>query len=359
MTADQSWSLGCCHILPTQVLSRIIERGTAAQRARALRTLNIDHSLRSGRIGGTAQPPSETQAIVKAAAPAPVKQVTVFDAENAQRMPGRRVRGEHDSQTGDLAVDEAWQYLTDTWQFYLDAYGRDSIDDRGLALNGSVHYGVDYDNAFWDGRRMVFGDGDGELFNRFTISPDIIGHELTHGLTDSQSGLVYWAQPGALNESISDVFGSMVKQYILDEKVDQADWLIGQGLLADGVQGVALRSMKAPGTAFNDPVLGEDTQPAHMKDYLRGIDDNGGVHANSGIPNHAFYLAAANIGGYSWEGAGAIWYAAATSPFLRRTTQFRGFAMLTTLIAAKLFPGTDAMKAVQDAWAQVGLKVTP
>ena len=357
MRGDQTRPGGHCQILPPAIVNRIIEKGTARQRERALRTLSVDHSLRSGRVGRTAQGEPGPQMVAEATTPTAVKRVTIYDADNTQRLPGRRVRGEQDPPTGDIAVDEAWQYITDTWQFYLDAYGRDSIDNRGLALNGSVHYGQDYDNAFWDGKRMVFGDGDGDLFNRFTISVDIIGHELTHGMTDSESGLIYWAQAGALNESISDVFGSMVKQYILDEKADQADWLIGEGLLAPGVNGVALRSMQAPGTAYDDPVLGKDTQPATMKDYVRGIDDNGGVHTNSGIPNHAFYLAAVNIGGYSWEGAGAIWYAAVTSPLLRRTTQFRGFAMLTTLMASRVFPGTDAAEAVQDAWAQVGLKV--
>jgi Zn-dependent metalloprotease len=349
---------GYCQILPPAIVGRVIEQGTPQQRQRALRTLNIDHSLRSGRVGRAGQVTSEAEQVAEATTPTAVKRVTVYDSDNTQKLPGRRVRGEQDPPTGDVAVDEAWQYLTDTWQFYLDAYGRDSINGRGLALNGSVHYGQDYANAFWDGKRMVFGDGDGELFNRFTISVDIIGHELTHGMTDSESGLIYWAQSGALNESISDVFGSMVKQYVLNEKADQADWLIGEGLLTDKVNGVALRSMKAPGTAYDDPVLGKDTQPAQMKDYVRGIEDNGGVHTNSGIPNHAFYLAALNIGGFSWEGAGAIWYAAATSPLLRRTTQFRGFAMLTSLMASRVMPGTDAVAAVNDAWEQVGLKVT-
>jgi Zn-dependent metalloprotease len=350
---------GLCQVLPPDIVNRIIERGTPRQRERALRTLAIDHSLRSGRVGRASEVESGPQLIAAASSPAAVKRVTVYDAENTQRLPGRRVRGEQDPPTGDIAVDEAWQYLTDTWQFLLEAYGRDSIDGQGKALNGSVHYGEDYANAFWDGRRMVFGDGDGELFERFTISVDVVGHELAHGMTDSESGLIYWAQAGALNESLSDVFGSMVKQYVLDEKADQADWLIGEGLFTSAVNGVALRSMKAPGTAYDDAVLGKDPQPGDMSGYVRGIEDNGGVHTNSGIPNRAFYLAAVNIGGYSWEGAGQIWYATATSPLLRRTTQFRTFAMLTCLQASRIFPGTDAVEAVRDAWEQVGLKVTP
>ncbi len=129
---------------------------------------------------------------------------------------------------------------------------------------------------------MVFGDGDGELFQRFTVSLDIIGHELTHGVTEDEAALMYVNQSGALNESVSDVFGSLVKQHALGQTAEQADWLIGNGLLTDAVQGVALRSMKDPGTAYDDPVLGDDIQPGHMSKYVKMTGDNGGVHINSG-----------------------------------------------------------------------------
>ncbi len=192
--------------------------------------------------------------------------------------------------SGDAAVDEAYDGLGATFDLYWDVYERNSIDDEGLPLDATVHYGTDYDNAFWNGQRMVFGDGDGDLFNRFTIAVDVIGHELTHGVTEDEAQLAYFFQPGALNESNSDVFGSLVKQKLLHQTVEEADWLIGAGLFTSNVQGVALRSMKAPGTAYDDPVLGKDPQPAHMRDYVRTYQDNGGVHINSGIPNHAFYL---------------------------------------------------------------------
>ncbi len=97
---------------------------------------------------------------------------------------------------------------------------------------------------------------------------------------------------------MSDVFGSLVKQYQLQQTAGEADWLIGQGLLTENVKGIALRSMKAPGTAYDDPVLGKDPQPAHMKDYVNTVSDNGGVHINSGIPNHAFYVVATELGGF-------------------------------------------------------------
>ncbi len=202
------------------------------------------------------------------------------------------MRKEGAAASGDAAVDEAYDGLGATFDFYLEACQRNSIDDAGLPLDATVHFGKNYDNAFWNGSQMVFGDGDGKLFNRFTVALDVIGHELTHGVTEHEAALVYQGQPGALNESMSDVFGSLVKQYALKQDAAAADWLIGAGLLAKGVKGVALRSMKAPGTAYDDRVLGKDPQPAHMKDFVRTTDDNGGVHINSGIPNHAFYLAA-------------------------------------------------------------------
>jgi Zn-dependent metalloprotease len=202
---------------------------------------------------------------------------------------------------------------------------------------------------------MVYGDGDGTLFNRFTIAIDVIGHELTHGITQYEAALIYRNESGALNESFSDVFGSLVKQRTLNQTADQADWLIGEGLLASGVQGVALRSMKAPGTAYDDPVLGKDPQPANYKNLYRGTSDNGGVHINSGIPNRAFYLAATAIGGYAWEKAGKIWYITLRD-VLRSRSNFKNAANATIAVAGNLY-GQDSneQKAVRSAWKQVGV----
>src|SRR5919206_292413 len=165
------------------------------------------------------------------------------------------LRSEGSPAGNDAAVNEAYDGLGDTYDFYWEVLDRNSIDDEGMPLNATVHYGQNYDNAFWNGERMVFGDGDGDLFNRFTISLDVIGHELTHGVTQDESQLTYYGQPGALNESVSDVFGSLVKQHKLGQTADQADWLIGAGLLAPDVHGKALRDMLHPGTAYDDPAL--------------------------------------------------------------------------------------------------------
>src|SRR5258705_701935 len=155
---------------------------------------------------------------------------------------------------------------------------------------------------------MLYGDGDGRIFNRFTKVLDVIGHELTHGVTQYTAALDYHDQSGALNEHFSDVFGILVKQYSLKQTAKKADWLIGAGIFTQRVHGAAIRSMKAPGTAYDDPTLGRDPQPAHMKNYVKSHDDSGGVHVNSGIPNHVFYLVATALGGNAWEVAGKIWY---------------------------------------------------
>jgi Zn-dependent metalloprotease len=201
---------------------------------------------------------------------------------------------------------------------------------------------------------MVFGDGDGEIFNRFTIAIDVVAHELSHGITDTEAGLIYYEQSGALNESLSDVFGSLVKQYHLKQTAQEADWLIGEGLLAAGIKGNGLRSMKAPGSAYDDPLLGKDPQPGHMNNFLKTRDDNGGVHINSGIPNRAFYLAASAIGGFAWEQAGYAWYDTLCDSALPQDADFATFALLTIQHGRKR-SGSAAATAIEAAWKTTGV----
>jgi Zn-dependent metalloprotease len=208
---------------------------------------------------------------------------------------------------------------------------------------------------------MVYGDGDGTLFDRFTKCLDVIGHELTHGVTQYTTNLAYHNQSGALNESISDVFGSMIKQKSLNQTAATADWLIGAGLFIPkaGVNRTALRSMKAPGTAYNDPsALGSDPQPAHMSHYKTLPDtqagDWGGVHINSGIPNKAFYEAAMAFGGNSWDHAGKVWYTAITNGSVSSTASFADFRNATVAAATTLFGATGQAKLIH-AWQVVGL----
>lgn len=232
-----------------------------------------------------------------------------------------------------------------------------------MRLSSTVHYDKGYDNAFWDGQQMVYGDGDEDmpaserLFNRFTISLDVIGHELTHGVTQYEANLVYSNQQGALNEAVSDIFGSLVKQYQRGQTADAADWIIGEGLFTANINGVGIRSMKAPGTAYNDPVLGKDPQPAHMRDYKTTFEDNGGVHINSGIVNHAFYVTALEIGGFAWEKAGQIWYKALTEK-LQSNSNFQNAADLTFEAASEIFGvGSLEQNAIKTGWTEVGITV--
>lgn len=332
-------------ILPPHMLDQIARNGNKTQRGWALDTLHTDNTLRAMRL---ASPPARSA--LGGGTPGKVLR-SIYTANNTTHLPGTPVRLEGQAKTGDLAADEAYDYLGATYTYYWEVLQRNSIDDAGLPLNGTVHYGTRYDNAFWNGTQMVFGDGDGKLFNRFTVSLDVIGHELTHGVTEHEAGLVYFNQAGALNESMSDVFGSLVKQYALKQSAKKADWLIGAGLLAPGVKGQALRSMAAPGTAYDDPVLGKDPQPAHMKDFVHTVQDNGGVHINSGIPNRAFYLLATALGGNAWERAGHIWYDALRDSKLKANAGFAAFAKLSATHAQN----AAELKAVKAAWNRVGI----
>lgn len=335
-------------IVPPYLLRRLAEHGSTELAELGRRALVHDARFRDVRAARPGVPPG------RASGAGPRR--TISSAAGTEDLPGVTVRREGELPTGDAAVDEAYDGFGATYELFLAAYGRDSLDGAGLPLQGTVHYGQKYDNAFWDGTRMVFGDGDGELFGRFTAAPDVIGHELAHGVTEATAGLAYEGQAGALNESVSDVFGSLVKQHALGQDVAAADWLIGAGLFTAAVQGVALRSMKAPGTAFDDDVLGKDPQPADMAGYVTTTEDNGGVHINSGIPNRAFYLVATALGGRAWERAGAIWYATLTGPDLTPTVDFAGFAAATVAAAGKAF-GPVEVDAVRAGWAGVGIQV--
>ena len=353
--SNQQHSIFC--ILPPHMLQELARNGTAAQKEVALRNLTLGEQVREDR-----QNLGDVAAMDLAEAVAGKERI-VYDAQNGTSLPGTQARGEGDPPTGDAAVDEAYDGAGATYDLYFDAYGRNSINASGMRMDSTVHYQTGYDNAFWNGRQMVYGDGDEDLpeterlFNRFTIAIDIIGHELTHGVTQFEANLVYRNQPGALNESMSDVFGSLVKQRALNQTARQADWIIGEGLFTSNVNGVGIRSMKAPGTAYNDPALGKDPQPGHMDDYVDTSSDNGGVHINSGIPNRAFYLVAYELDGFAWEKAGRIWYEVLTN-HLSTNSDFQAAADATYLVAGNLY-GVDSVEqqAVQNGWAGVGITV--
>lgn len=280
----------------------------------------------------------------------------VYTANHKETEPGKLVRKEGQAAVKDKDVNRAYDGGGHTWDFYYSLFKRNSIDDKGMKIVQTVHYGSKYDNAFWDGQQMIYGDGDGKIFGSFTTDLDVIGHELTHGVVQYECNLAYKDQSGALNESLADVFGTMIKQKTLNQDVKAADWLIGENVLLG--KKYALRSLKAPGTAYvNHPDLGTDPQPANMSGYVNDPNDNGGVHTNSGIPNHAFYLAAYNLGGFSWEKAGRVWYAALTdTKLVKAGATFADFKNATIVHAQKLFPGNTAVaNAVTNAWQTVGV----
>jgi len=341
-----------CGFIPPHILRHLAEHtDDDVLRDRAQATLEESTQIRGQRLAL-----ATLASVINI--PAGEKRRTVYDARNGQSLPGKLVRGEGDAPTRDVSVNEAYDGAGKTYDFYQKVYRRNSIDDKGLRLDSTVHYEVDFDNAQWNGRQMIYGDGDRKIFERFTKCIDVIGHELTHGVTQYSAALEYKDQSGALNEHFSDVFGVLVKQYSLKQSAGKADWLVGAGLFTSRVHGAAIRSMKAPGTAYDDPQIGKDPQPAHMRDYKKMRSDNGGVHINNGIPNHAFYLAATLLGGKAWEVAGKIWYVTLTRK-LNANAQFHDCADATYQIAGDLFgAGSAPQHAVVEAWKSVGVPVS-
>jgi Zn-dependent metalloprotease len=333
----------CC-IIPPDLLYRVIREGkTEEEKDRAIRTLEISESLRTQRavlskIGG-----------LRLVGP-PEKRRIIYDANHGEdifSLPGTLRRDEGDDiETGDSDVDNSYLNSGKVYDFYKDAFMRNSIDDGSLALQSSVHFGTDFDNAVWTGNQMVFGDGSGVIFKKGSLtSLTVMAHELTHGVTDNEANLVYRGQPGALNEHMSDVFAIMCDQWVNHETAETSDWLIGRGILVG--DGRALRSLKEPGTAH--PL---DKQINHMNNYHTGMR----IHYSSGIPNKAFYVTCEKIGGFSWEKAGKIWYLTLRDR-LHEYSKFQDAADLTFEVAGSLFgEESDEQKAVSLGWKSVGIE---
>ncbi|MFE2879236.1 M4 family metallopeptidase [Streptomyces roseus] len=332
-----------CPIVPPHILDSLAQSEDSAVSALAQRTLERDSLLRTQPRAG---------AVAPAGTPSDQPQRTIYDAAQQDTLPGREVLAESGPRPKDQTVNRAYAGLGTTFDFYFKAYGRHSIDDSGLPLDATVHYGDQYGNAFWNGRQMVIGDGLGDIIGDFTVPVDVIGYALTHGVTQYSANLEYSGQSGALKESISDIFGSLIKQHALGQTAKQADWLIGAGLFGPAT---ALRSLEAPGTAYDHPDLGTDPQRATMDDYVQTKGDNGGVHINSGIPNHAFYLLATALGDHAWERAGKIWYATLTGGKLAADAGFADFARLTSATAKTLYGDGDVIRALHKAWSTVGI----
>jgi Zn-dependent metalloprotease len=335
------------------MLEQVAERGSVAQRAWARHELQRDQV----RIVRRAARQAAGSASILARRPGGTHERTIYDSHRSHDDPphGRRVRFEGWPAIGDEQANSVYDALGATSDLFWHEYGRNSIDDAGMALHAYVHFGVSYGNAFWDGQELLVGDGDGTIIGRLAHCVDVIGHELTHGVVARTAKLDYRGQAGSLQESICDVFGSLVKQRVRDHTAVEADWLIGEGVLARGINGSALRSLRAPGTAYDDPLIGADPQPAHVSELVTSGAD-GGVHVNAGIPNHAFYLASVKIGGHPWEHSGRIWYETLTDKELERDADFARFAELTLANARRLYgDGAREVDAVGEAWHAVGV----
>ena len=343
-----------CSFVPPYLLRRMV-RTTRVGHASTVgqHTLELDRVMRSRRED---PPPAPDRPAAVSEGPAAAAARVVHTANNTETLPGVVARRDGDPATGDLAVDEAFDSSGQVLDLFAAQFGRRSMDGRGSPLSITVHFSRGYDNAFWDGTQLVFGDGDGVIFDRFTKPMDVMAHEFTHGVTQFSAGLAYVDQSGALNESVSDVFAAMAKQLSRSQTADQADWLIGEGLFRPTVNAAALRSMLEPGTAYDDPRIGRDPQVGRMADFVTTADDNGGVHINSGIPNRAFALAALDLGGFTWERIGRVWYDVLTAGEVPARSDFRTFAQATLSSAGRVFPDDpDVADRIAAAWRTVGV----
>jgi Zn-dependent metalloprotease len=347
--------VSCCPnpihcILPPYVLDELAKSEVPKVRDQAIEAIARSATLRATRTAL-----SQFAAMTAVPSPAGTKNRLVYDMKNqgSSFLPGKLVRSEGDKKVKDPAVNEAYDYAGATYDFYNKLFNRNSLDDKGMTLISSVHLGQNYNNAFWNGEQMAYGDGDGSVFIRFTKSLDVVGHELTHGVVSHTSNLEYRNESGALNEHFADVFGSLVKQWKKKQTAAKADWLIGPDIMGPGTKAKSLRTFKEGKAYENDPLLGTDPQPKNLKDKYTGTSDSGGVHINSGIPNHAFFLIATTLGGSAWEKPGQIWYK--TLLALNQTSDFNEMVQMSTQSAGALFgAGSAEEKAVTKAWQTVG-----
>ena len=334
-----------CFIVPSAVLRRYagdpgLDDATRKRlQATVVETERLRGLRESYRIAGLRD---ADRLVAELEAPRPAQHL--FDCQTRKVLPGKVVA----KPTGDFK--KVFDTTAKVAEFYLSVLGRNSIDNKGFDLNSSLHYGVAYDNAFWNGNQMVYGDGDGQLFTKMFLSPDVIGHELTHGVTQNESALRYENESGALNESLSDVFGTVFNQWLNGWAVDEPrGWLVGAGIIAPPYQAKGFSCLRDMLTPSAKHCL--SPQP----ELYSQIDPSADVHDNSGVPNKAFALFATAVGGKAWEQALPVWYAVATDRALRSDARFSEFAALT-VAAAKKRGGASLQTACRTAWKKVGVK---
>jgi Zn-dependent metalloprotease len=346
---------GCtCFIVPPGVLqayARDERLGDALRqkfRDTFAETMRLKKFREAGRLASLAHRTSVAPAgaALAGAAVGGAPDVQVYDCQQRQSLPGRPAANPQSS--SDPAVSTIYATTQKVAEFYRTVLSRNSVDNNGLDLVSSVHYQQNYDNAFWNGQQMVYGDGDGTVFTEFYKSSDVIGHELTHGVTQNESGLLYEGESGALNESISDSFGAVFNQWLNGWPASTPEgWLIGAGIMGSQARArnkTCLRDMNDPA---GDHCL--SPQPASYKQF----DPTGDVHFNSGIPNKAFALFAQASGGNAWERAIKVWYSACTNRKVSSGATFVDFAAVTIEAASAV--GSDVADQLKQAWAAVDL----
>jgi Zn-dependent metalloprotease len=351
----------CSHIRSCFILSEpeyweVILQGTPEQKELAAKNLRVASDLRTQRAVLGNMPAEFTLSVGQ-------KTRMIYDANNRRLvlhdLPGKLIRKEGDeNDSGDTSIDNVYKYAGITFDFYMEVFSRISIDNNYMPIVVTANYDRGFDNAFWNGQQMVFGDGGGQAaWNDPTEFLDIMGHELTHGVIDKTADLEYRRQSGALNESIADIMASCIKQRFLGQSVETADWLIADGIYkTPRAHGTWLRSLKNPSLRSTVlPGMQPFKLPGHMDDFVQTDLDDGGVHINSGIPNKAFCIAAMEIGGNAWEKAGVVWYRTLLEK-LHRTSQFIDAATGSIEVAGELY-GKDSkeQEAVRKGWSEVGV----
>lgn len=264
--------------------------------------------------------------------------IETYNAGYRTTLPGT-LFSDVDNIWDDPAAVDAHVYSGLVYDYYKNKHNRNSYDNNGATIKSTVHYGNRYNNAFWNGSQMVYGDGDGSTFAPLSGALDVVGHEITHGVIERTAGLVYSYQSGALNESFADVFGNLI-----ENRSDEL-WLVGEDVYTPHTPGDALRSMSNP------PAYGD---PGHMNQYVVTSSDNGGVHTNSGIPNKAFFNFV-TTSGVTRDEAGKVWYRALTQ-YMTSNSQFIDARNATIQAAVDLFgPTSLEVSAVTNAWSNVGI----
>jgi Zn-dependent metalloprotease len=343
-------SCACC-IVPRDVLMRFShDRKLSAKMRKAMfDTAQISHDIRELRCKAlelTRTARAHSFGVAEELAPSPA--VTAYDCRHSRVLPGLPVS--NPGASSDATVKRAFNEAAKVAEFYKEVFDRNSIDNQGMTIMSSVHYGSNYNNALWNGTQMVYGDGDGKLFLDFTKGNDVIGHELTHGVTQHTLGLNYEDEAGGLNESMSDCFGSMFRQWEADQDVNAADWLIGHDLMGPDAKArgyTCLRDMADPGAQH---CLAP--QPTQYSQITPGMDP----HYTSGPPNLAFCTACKAYGGKSWEKVGQVWYDALTTFGPAPDLGMTEFANRTRQVAVTKYRGDSAVAdAVDQGWKKVGL----